>query len=230
LIQTETVLVVAAVAGLFALLALARNAFARRWAMFATAVFAIVLLSYLFYRPFDNWTYLRFFLPAYPLLFVALLNIGNFNVFAGRRGLRTVVIAMTTVIIFGAHIKFMLENHVFQTKALEQKYLTVTDYIRRSLPANAVFISHQYTGSIRYYTDRRILRYDWLEPNRLDSAVQTLESLGYKPYFLLEDWEEPLFQRRFLGDSALAKLDWYPSVEFPTNHARIYDPAKRPAK
>lgn len=198
--------------------------------MFAAAVVAIVLSSYLFYRPFDNWTYLRFFLPAYPLLFVALLSVANFNFFASRPGLKTALIVTTTVVVFGAHINFMLHNHVFQTKALEQKYLTVTDYIQRSLPANAVFISHQYTGSIHYYTDRRILRYDWLVPNRLDDAVHSLESLGYKPYFLLEDWEEPVFQRRFLGDSALAKLDWYPSVEFPTNHVRIYDPAKRPVK
>jgi hypothetical protein len=137
---------------------------------------------------------------------------------------------MTTVIVFGAHIKFMIDNRVFKTKALEQKYLTVTDYIQRSLPANAVYIGLQYTGSIRYYTDRRILRYDWLVPNRLDDAVQRLESLGYKPYFLLEDWEQPVFQRRFLADSALAKLDWYPSVQFPTNRVRIYDPAKRAAK
>jgi hypothetical protein len=93
-----------------------------------------------------------------------------------------------------------------------------------------VFIGLQYTGSIRYYTDRRILRYDWLEPDRLDDAVQSLESLGYKPYFLLEDWEQPVFQGRFLGDSALATLDWYPSVQFPTNRVRIYDPAKRRAK
>jgi 4-amino-4-deoxy-L-arabinose transferase-like glycosyltransferase len=227
LLQTETVLVFAALAGL---VALARNAFAGRWALFATAVFIIVPLSYLFYRPFDNWTYLRFLLPAYPLLFVALLSTANFKVFARRRGLRTAVIVMTTAIDFGAHMKFMLDNHVFKTKALEQKYLTVTDYIQRSLPANAVFISHQYTGSIRYYTDRRILRYDWLVPNRLDDAVQSLNTLGYKPFFLLEDWEEPVFQRRFLGDSALAKLDWYPSVQFPTNHVRIYDPAKRPAE
>jgi hypothetical protein len=224
LIQTETVLIFAALIGF---VALARNAFAGRWAIFAAAVLAIVLLSYLFYRPFDNWTYLRFFLPAYPLLFVALLSVANFNVFASRSGRRTAIIAIATVIVFGAHITFMVQNHVFQTKALEQKYLTVTEYIQRSLPANAVFISHQYTGSIRYYTDRRILRYDWLVPNRLDDAVQTLEKLGYKPYFLLEDWEEPVFQHRFLADSALAKLDWYPSVQFPTNHVKIYDPAKR---
>jgi hypothetical protein len=227
LMQTETVLVFAALAGL---IALSEKAFVRRWAMFAAADFTIVLLSYLFYRPFDNWTYLRFLLPAYPLLFVALLSIANFNLFASRPGLKTVVILMVTAIVFGAHVKFMLDNHVFKTKALEQKYLTVTDYIQRSLPANAVFISHQYTGSIRYYTDRRILRYDWLVSNRLDDAVQSLNTLGYKPYFLLEDWEEPVFQRRFGGESALAKLDWYPSVQFPTNHVRIYDPAKRPAE
>jgi len=227
LMQSETILIFAALAGL---VALRRNAFAGRWAMFAAAVVAIVLSSYLFYRPFDNWTYLRFFLPAYPLLFVALLSVANFNFFASRPGLKTALIVTTTVVVFGAHINFMLHNHVFQTKALEQKYLTVTDYIQRSLPANAVFISHQYTGSIHYYTDRRILRYDWLVPNRLDDAVHRLESLGYKPYVLLEDWEEPVFQQRFLSDSTLAKLDWYPSVEFPTNHVRIYDPAKRPAK
>jgi hypothetical protein len=140
LVQTETVLIFGSLAGLTAL---TPHAFARRWAMFAAAVFAIVLLSYLIYRPFDNWTYLRFFLPAYPLLFVALLSAANFKVFTRRHGLRTAVIVTTTVIVFGAHIKFMLDNHVFRTKALEQKYLTVTDYFQRSRPSNAVFFSHQ---------------------------------------------------------------------------------------
>jgi uncharacterized membrane protein HdeD (DUF308 family) len=93
LMQSETFLIFAALAGL---VALRRNAFAGRWAMFAATVFAIVLSSYLFYRPFDNWTYLRFFLPAYPLLFVALLSVANFNVFATRPGLKTALIVTTT--------------------------------------------------------------------------------------------------------------------------------------
>jgi hypothetical protein len=226
LIQTETVLIVAALAGV--LVMAVRNVRPTRWGIFTAAVFTIVLLSYLFYRPFDNWTYLRFFLPAYPFLFVALVTLANVSAFGSKPGLRRAFVVIVTLVIVSAHVKFILDNEVLKTKAKEEKYLEVTDYVQRSLPTNAIFIGHQYTGSLRYYTDRAILRYDWLEPDRLEHAVATLEGLGYKPYFLLEDWEEPIFRDRFVAYSRLAKLDWYPSVEFRTNHVRIYDPAKRP--
>jgi hypothetical protein len=223
LIQTETVLILATLAGVVLI------AVKNELGFFTAAVVAIVLLSYLFYRPFDNWTYLRFFLPAYPFLFVALVSLANINAFGGRPGLRQALIVILTLVIVSAHIKFILDNDVLKTESKENKYLEVTDYVQRALPANAIFISHQYTGSLRYYTDRAILRYDWLQPDRLDYAVRTLEQLGYTPYFLLEDWEEPIFRDRFVAYSRLAKLDWYPSVEFRTNHVRVYDPAKRPA-
>src|SRR6185503_13143476 len=42
---------------------------ARAWtAAWGLAFAAVVLLSYLFYLPFEDWTFLRFFLPAYPML------------------------------------------------------------------------------------------------------------------------------------------------------------------
>ena len=37
-------------------------------AALALAMAATVLLSYLWYTPFDSWTYLRFLLPAFPAL------------------------------------------------------------------------------------------------------------------------------------------------------------------
>lgn len=226
LIDTETVLV--AIAALFFFYAF-RKTFVAEWAIYTAAVFAIVAFSYLFYRPFDNWTYLRFFLPAYPLLFIALVAGVNFVVSAKGRRWTFAAVTLLTAAITAAHINFIGREGVLQTKSVEEKYLRLTNYVARSLPPNAIFISHQYTGSIRYYTDRRILRYDWLVPNRLDNAVSTLTALGYKPYFLLEDWEEPVFRDRF-ADSALAKLDWYPTAEFRLGaggHVRIYDPAKR---
>jgi hypothetical protein len=231
LIQTETVLILAALAGVL-LLALKNGTNGKKVAddcgVFIAAVLAIVLLSYLFYRPFDNWTYLRFFLPAYPFLFVAVLSLANVGALTSRPGLRKAFVVILTLVIVSGHIKFILDYDVLKTNSKENKYLEVADYVQRSLPANAIFISLQYSGSLRYYTDRAILRYDWLEPDRLDYAIKTLSSLGYTPYFLLEDWEQPIFRDRFAGYSRLAKLDWYPSVEFRTNHVRIYDPAKRP--
>ena len=57
------------------------------------------------------------------------------------------------------------------------------------------------------------------------SGCAHMTSLGYKPYILLDDWEEPIFKTRF-GRSALARLDWWPTAEFATQiRVRIYDPA-----
>lgn len=220
LIQTETLLVAGALAGGVFLTQ-------RRWAMYALAAFAIVLLSYVFYRPFDNWTYLRFFLPVYPLLFVSLASIANFKSLVNRPATRNLVLVLLTIVVCAAHATFVLKNDILKTKRTESKYIKVTDYLQQSLPSNAIFICHQYSGSIRYYTDRRILRYDWLVPNRLEDAVAKLEALGYKPYILLEQWEEPIFKGRFSASTPLGTLDWRPSVDLLETRVRIYDPSMR---
>jgi hypothetical protein len=35
-------------------------------------------------------------------------------------------------------------------------------------------------------------------------VIQQLRRLGYEPYFMLDDGEEPIFRERFGGHSALA--------------------------
>jgi hypothetical protein len=90
-----------------------------------------------------------------------------------------------------------------------------------------VFVAQQHSGSVRYYTGRKTLRFDWLPPRELDNAIKRMNSLGYRPYILLDDWEEPMFKRRF-ARSALARLDWRPTAAFTTQiGVRIYDPAMR---
>jgi hypothetical protein len=221
LIQTESLLIVCTLAGFVFLI---RSSLSRRWAIYGVTAFAIVLLSYVFYRPFDNWTYLRFFLPVYPLLFLSLASV---SALVNRPAIRTLSLVVLTIVVCAFHVTFALKNGVLQTKRMEGKYLKVTDYLQQSLPANAIFICHQYSGSIRYYTDRRILRYDWLVPNRLEDAVTKLEALGYKPYFLLEQYEEPIFKARFSASSPLGTLDWRPSVDLLEARVRIYDPSMR---
>ena len=195
--------------------------------MYAVAGFAIVTLSYMFYRPFDNWTYLRFFLPVYPLLFVSLASIANVKSLVNRPAIRNLVVAVLTIVVGAAHVTFVLKNGVLESKREESQYVKVTAYLQKSLPSNAIFICHQYSGSIRYYTDRHILRYDWLVPNRLEDAVTKLEALGYKPYFLLQQWEEPVFKERFSASTPLGKLDWRPSIDLLEARVRIYDPSMR---
>jgi hypothetical protein len=55
--------------------------------------------------------------------------------------------------------------------------------------------------------------------------MEVLRARGFRPYFLLEDWEEPAFRARFGQGSRAGRLDW-PSVKtwgVPASVA-LYDP------
>jgi hypothetical protein len=225
LVQSETPAIVAAAAGLGGFWS--ATTFSRRWACYAMTVLAILSLSYLFYTPFENWTFLRFFLPAYPFLFISLLGIARLRSIAQKPVARTAVVSVLSVAIVAGHLQFISNSKVFTIIDDEARYVKVAEYVRRSLPVNAVMISQQHSGSIRYYSGRRTLRYDWVQPNWLDEAVASLQRLGYKPYLLLEDWEEPFVRDRFGASSAVGKLDWSPAAEFPPYRIRLYDPEDR---
>jgi hypothetical protein len=224
-VQTEAPALVAAAAGFIAFWS--ATTLSRRWACYAMTVFAILSASYLFYKPFENWTYLRFFLPVYPLLFVAVLGVTRLHAVARTPRTRIAVMSALTLIIVAVHLQFISSSRLFKTIDDEARYVKVAEYIRRTLPVNAVMISLQHSGSIRYYSGRRTLRFDWVQPNWLDEAVVALQRLGYKPYLLLESWEEPLVRDRFAASSAVGKLDWSPAAEFPPYRIRLYDPADR---
>jgi hypothetical protein len=224
-VQSEAPALAAAGAGFIAFWSATTSS--RRWACYAMAVLTILSVSYLFYKPFENWTYLRFFLPVYPLLFVAVLGVARLRAIARTPRTRIAVMSVLSVAIVAVHLLFISGSRVFKTIDDEARYRTVGEYVRRTLPVNAVMISLQHSGSIRYYSGRRTLRYDWVQPSWLDEAVVSLQRLGYKPYLLLESWEEPLLRDRFGAASAVGKLDWNPVAEFPPYRIRLYDPADR---
>ena len=215
LAETETYAILLAVAGIVRLSF--GTTFQRAFAWYSAAVIAVVWLSYVFYTPFSDWTYLRFLLPALPLIFIAYTC-------ATRR--RLVLIGLSALVLAG-HVHFIARNGVVGIRAGEQRYVDVADYIKETLPENALLIAAQHSGSVRYYTGRKTLRFDWLPPRQLDNAITQMSGLGYKPYILLDDWEEQWFRSRF-GRSRLAGLDWQPVAEFKTSpRVRIYDPAQR---
>jgi len=215
LLETETYAVLLAAAGLVRLWL--GITYQRLWAGYSSAVIAIVCASYLFYTPFGDWTYLRFLLPAFPVVFVAYASLAKH---------RLVTIALCAPMLAG-HLYFVANHGVLGTGAAEGRYLDVANYIKGTLPENALLITAQHSGSIRYYTGRKTLRFDWLPPRELDNAIAKMDVLGYKPYIVLEDWEEPWFTSRFRR-SVRGRLDWKPVAEFArAPRIRIYDPAQR---
>jgi len=190
---------------------------------FIAAVFGI----YLFHEPNDPWWWLRYLLPAFPPLFV-LMSAGLVMALARlRRGVRLIATGMVLGLLAWHGVMFGVHDGIFRFREGERKSQVIGEYIAAALPDRAIFISKLHSGSIRYYSGRLTLQYEAIPQNALDSVISDLNSLGYQPFIVLEEWEEPLFTRRFLRRGAGA-LDWPPRVLL--DHAtkvRIYDPADR---
>lgn len=186
------------------------------------AMVAAVLLCYLFYRAFDDWSYLRFLLPAFPFLMVAAA--------AGLARLarlvpepwRPTLVAVVLIAIVASQSRTAINRGVYELQASEYHYISSARAVEARVPANAMVICMQHSGSLRYYGHRPTLRWDWLPPEWLDRAVASLQAHGYRPYLLLEDWEVPRFRQRFAGSEVGRLLDRPIAVVSPG--VALYDP------
>jgi hypothetical protein len=185
-----------------------------RFALAMLAFFLLLLVSYLFYIVFDTWGFLRFLLPAFPLLFVLASAVVV-------RGLETLPVTFRGVAVFLLcvllPIWYIVKANrltVFDLQRAEHRYRAVGEQVGRSLPANAIVLSVIQSGSVRLYGGRLTARWDWIEPTRFDDTIDILTQAGYEPYLLLEAWEIPEFRKLFGGLSQYAAIDWPPTIEY----------------
>ena len=170
--------------------------------VFVLAVFA----CYLGYRPFDDWWYLRFLLPAFPAIFVLAADTVWFGL--ARLGTTARLVGLSvfaaTLALHGA--RTTLARDLLDIGRGEQKYADTGRFVASHLPVDAVVIAMQHSGNVRLYSGRTILRYDQLPGDWLDRAVEHLRTQGRPVYFLLEDWEVPDVRRRFAGERTIDVL------------------------
>jgi hypothetical protein len=121
-------------------------------------------------------------------------------------------------------LRFARDAGFARVGADERRYVAVARFVEASMPANSVFLTLQHGGSIRHYANRLTVRFD-LVPVGLDEALASLERGGWRPYILLEDWEETQFKAQFAGASKAGQLDWRPLARLPEpGGVNIYDP------
>jgi hypothetical protein len=185
---------------------------------------------YAFYLPFDNWTFLRFLLPAIPLL----LMLSSAAVLALSHRLTSVSLGWLLAVLFCMLIAWRWDAAVargFQPlQAHDRRFELIGEFIRDQLPPNAVVLTIIHSGSVRHYSGRVTLRWDWLPPEWLDPALTFLKTNGYRPYLLIEEWERPQFVERFSGKSNVTVLDWPPVATYHHRggiQADIFDPDDR---
>ena len=219
--ETQTPFVVL---GFFAPLGVDRERRAPAW--LAVALIATTALVYFAYTPFDDWSYLRFLLPAIVLLIV-LMSVAWTTIWQRTRpNLAYVSVGVLTLILASNGIVNARERFAFQMRVLEQRYRSASIVVRDRLPRNAVLLTVWDSGAVRFHAGKEAVVWEGLDPGWLDRGLAWLAANGHPPYILLESWEEPKFRERFAAQSPIGHLDWPPKYEVD-RVVRIYDPADR---
>ena len=122
---------------------------------------------------------------------------------------------------------------VFPDNEGERRYATVAQLVQQATEPSSVILASIHAGPVRYYAGRDTMRFDLLDEAWLDRAVAWLTAQGRHPYFLIEDWERPIFEKRFAATNTLGRLALSPGaglsrVSESPGTVYLFDPA-RPA-
>ena len=154
-----------------------------------------VTALYLPYQEFGAWWFLRFFLPAWPA--VAL---GTAWLLTDNTGRRFGPAGLTLLLLLGGWgLRFAYTHDAFEVGWGDLRYVSAAHVVREVTTPESVILSMQHSGTVSYYGGRRALRYDWIEPHRLDSVIGWLKQRGHDVYILLEEPEIETFRSRFAG-------------------------------
>jgi hypothetical protein len=114
-----------------------------------------------------------------------------------RREVAFLVLPLVLVCVEVFSLTVAAKRFAFELRDAERKYPLVSDHLRERLPANAVILSMQHSGSIWYYTDRPIVRWDNVDPRRLGAVLDWLAANGYAPAIVGDREEIERFKERF---------------------------------
>jgi hypothetical protein len=212
-----------AVPALVVAMAIAAPDARRRW-WFAVAVILGTAASYLPYAVFREWTYFRFYLPAWPL-FAAALAIVAWR-FAARVSpdAGVIILLVVGVLVGTSATRFSATFGVFDFWRGEQRYLAVAHWMRDRTAASDPAMTVQSSGAIADGASRAIVRWDHLDAAALDAAVNRFARQGATTWLVVEEWEEVPFRARFSA-TPRGRLDWAPTAEARVGvmRVRVYD-------
>ena len=182
--------------------------------------------GYLFYRPYEEWWYVRFLLPG-VVISIVLAAAATEALLARLLGRGAVIaLAVATVGLGMAETRAARAHYAYDVDRIEGKFRDLAAVAAARLPADAVVLTIWHSGTLRYNTGHDVLVWDGLDAAWLDRAVAWLEAHRRPVYIAVERWEEPRFRARFAGQR-YGGLDWPP--RFDVDRAiRVFATADRP--
>ncbi len=206
--------------------AAARNAGAAAWV--GLTLIVVNVACYLPYAVFENWTYARFLLPAAP---IALLLASSVIVGAMRRmppAAGVIALALLVPALALRNITWAAQERALDVRDRDERHALAGRYLSGLLPANAVIVAGEHSGSARFYARRPVLRWDLATPDTWRAAIDALAARRRPIVFVVDEWEEAELRRRLGVAAPLASLDWPPMAEAGRAvRTRIYAAADR---
>jgi hypothetical protein len=182
-----------------------------------------VFACYIAYVPYNGWQFLRFWLPAIPVLLVLSASVAVQATIRLPAPARSAFLLAFCGLAIAAYLSMAQRLGDFYVGREERRYLTVGNYLRNVLPDKAVVVAGLHSGSLRLYGGHHTIRWDQLKPSDLDHVLGALRRHGFEVYALLEGEEESQFRNWFGAATPLGKLESPPLYEyFGHQHARVY--------
>lgn len=187
----------------------------------AIALLAGILASYLPYAVFAEWWYLRFYLPAWPVLAAATTFVAWRLLHRASPDAAPLAVLVIALAIAGPAVRHTAGQGVFDLWRGAQRYPAVATWVRASAPPQAVVWSVQHSGALAAHGAATVARWDYIAADGLDARVDTLAARGRVSWVVLDDWEEAAWRQRFAGQ-VRGRLDWAPIAEARVGTARVH--------
>ncbi len=166
--------------------------------------FAAYFLLYCFWGPYEDWSYTRYLLPAFPALVVgAVLFARELLLFLAEMvekrfwtpRLAVVIVAVLFLVVADAERRRIASWKPFEVAERDRIYPLAMDLVRSKLPDRSLVVCHEFSGALRYYTDFQPVRWDWLAPGDFGVVRAQAEEKGYRLYALgVPREQEKLFE------------------------------------
>ena len=134
--------------------------------------------------------------------------------------------AIVAVVVFAIRVNDVRERALLTLWRGGVVYASAAEYVRTQLPANAVVLTVQHSGSIRYYANRLTLRWDLLPAEWWPRALDVLTERGYRPYLLVSVFEEEQLRRQFGFSDAEDGPGTLVALMSDPEQLRLYDPLR----
>jgi 4-amino-4-deoxy-L-arabinose transferase-like glycosyltransferase len=179
--QFSPIAVIAAIVGLVML--------PRRERWLLGSWLAAFFLVYSFYYSYEAWWYTRFLIPAYPALAVAAGV-----AFTRLMQMRRMLAVATLIVVMTWELRQLVRFSAFYTDEDQERFRIPPEVIARTLPPRSLVFSMEFSGSIAYYSDHPILRWDLAPPDR---ALAFARGINAPVYALIMRHEEERFRSKY---------------------------------